>query len=47
MKYEEFLENYSPELQLIEALDLLEQNRAAEAVEILERLGFGSETDAD
>ena len=42
MEYEEFLANYTPELQLIEALDLLQRGRPAEAAQILERLGVGT-----
>lgn len=42
MEYEEFLKNYTPELQLIEALDLLQKGRAVEAVQILENLDVGT-----
>ena len=42
MKYEDFIENYTPELQLIDALDLLQRDQAIEAAEILEKLGVGS-----
>ena len=39
MKYEEFLENYSPELQLWDALDDI-KNFCPNAAEILDRLVF-------
>lgn len=42
MEYEEFIENYTPELQLIEALDLLQKGKAVEAVPLLEKLGVGT-----
>ena len=41
MNYEDFLEHYSPELQLIDALDLLRKGQVVEAAEILEKLGVG------
>ncbi len=37
MKYEDFLKNYSPELQLLEALDLLSQY-SEDAAASLDRL---------
>jgi len=42
MNYGDFLENYSPELQLIDALDFLQRGQAVQAAEILEKLGVGS-----
>ena len=42
MDYEELMKNYTPELQLIEALDLLQRGKAVEAVQLLEMLGVGS-----
>lgn len=41
MEYEEFLEHYVPEIQLIEALDRLNQY-SEDAAEILDRLVSGS-----
>ena len=41
MDYEEFIDNYSAELQLIDALDLLQKGRSVEAALLLEKLGVG------
>ena len=41
MKYEDFLKNYSPELQLLEALDLISQY-SEDAAASLDQLVSGS-----
>ena len=44
MDYDEIIKNYSPELQLIDALDLI-KDRPWEAAEILDQLVFDSNTE--
>ena len=44
MKYEDFVENYSPELQLMDALDAI-KNFDLDAAEILDRWASQSSTE--
>ena len=44
MDYDELIKNYSPELQLMDALDFI-KDRPWEAAEILDQLVFDSNTE--
>jgi len=44
MDYEKFMENYSKELQILDAIDLL-QHFAPDALDCLDQLGVGSKVE--